>query len=247
MQTTVVLICILQFLILRPEEAAVRFEQEIHARFGAEYPTLRAPLMCMEPVTPKIDWLSFATLIFTSSFAVQAFAALTNARHFACFAVGETTAQTARDIGLKAIDCGGTAEKLIKTVLSADLPGAVLYLRGEHVSNDIAASLALFDIEVQSATIYRQISNPLSVAAVELLQSDRPVIIPLMSARSSELLFDQLCPSAQIFPVAISDKVAKTVPNAFSGSLRTALKPTLTAVLDEVAKQIRDVKRLEGL
>jgi uroporphyrinogen-III synthase len=95
--------------------------------------------------------------------------------------------------------------------------------------------------------VYRQRAELLSAEADALLQGDEPVILPLMSARSSRLLFNQVQPTAPMFMAAISENVAATVPDAFSSTLRTALKPKADAILDEVAKQIRDVKRLEGL
>ncbi|SLN62928.1 uroporphyrinogen-III synthase [Roseovarius albus] len=234
-------------LIIRPEEAAIRFEQELIARFGADLRILRAPAMRMEFLSPQVKWVSINTLVFTSHVAVQAFAALTDDRAFACYAVGSTTATAARAIGLDPVDCKGDAAELVKVLLAARPQLPALYLRGEHVSEDIAAKLDQSGITVQSAIVYRQHAKRLTSEAKDLLQSANPVIVPLMSARSSRLLFDQANPAAQIYPVAISNKVAATVPEAYSAQLRTALKPNLQAVLDEVAKQIRDVKRLEGL
>lgn len=234
-------------LIIRPEEAAIRFEQELMARFVSDLRTVRAPVMRMEFLSPQVGWASIKTLIFTSHVAVRAFAALTDERAFACYAVGSTTAKAARKIGLDPVDCNGDAAALIEILLEAKPESPALYLRGEHMSVDITVALDQAGIQVQSAVVYRQKAERLTPEASSLLQSDCPVIVPLMSARSSRLLFDQVDPAAQIYPVAISDKVAGTVPEAYSTHLRTAQNPNLEAVLDEVAKQIRDVKRLEGL
>ena len=218
----------------------------MHARFGSGLCILRAPIMQIECLTPSIDWRVFNTLVFTSAAAVQAFSALSDERHFDCYAVGGTTAKAARDIGLSVVDCDGTATDLVETVIAAKVTGRVLYLRGEHVSDDIAATFACTGIEVQSAVVYRQCAMPLALDAVSLLKSDTPVIIPLMSKRSVTLLFDQVQPTAPVFPVAMSANVAAMVPDAYSETLRIAQKPSLDAVLEEVAKQINDVKRLEG-
>ncbi|WP_120500503.1 uroporphyrinogen-III synthase [Roseovarius sp. EL26] len=234
-------------LIIRPDAAAIRFERELHARFGSDLPVLRAPVMQIEHLTPSIDWRGVTTLLFTSHVAVQAFALLTDDRHFECYAVGGATAKAARDIGLSVVDCDGTAADLVNRVLADKAAGPLLYMRGEHISDDIAASLTRSGVTIQSVVAYEQHAVALTSEALTLLNGETPVILPLMSRRSAVLLFDQLHPTAPIFPVAISAKVATAVPEACVGTLRVAVKPSQNAVFDEVAKQISAVKRLEGL
>ena len=53
-------------LIIRPEEAAIRFEQELIARFGVGLRSVRAPVMRLEFLSPKVNWPTVKTLLFTS-------------------------------------------------------------------------------------------------------------------------------------------------------------------------------------
>lgn len=234
-------------LITRAEPAAVEFADALRRRLGCGVDVVISPLMRIATVSgvPKCPD-AFASLIFTSRNAVEAFADMTTRRDWPSYCVGEATAAAARAAGFSAVSAGGTVQDLAD-MLRRDRPETpCLYLRGEHVASDLAATLSSAAIETVEAVIYRQLAQPLTDEARALLNRENPVILPLFSPRSAHLFFDQDTGAAPLFVASISENTATAVPADRAAILRIAKTPTATAVLDALEGLLDAANRLEG-
>ena len=161
-------------LITRPKEDAAELAAILSAK---GFRCLLEPLLTIEPTAtsqlliPELERKPQAMLV-TSKHALTQLSQLTSKRDVPLFIVGEASAAYAKKLGFtSAQEAGVTAEAFVKTV-SANLNplnGPLLYLRGEHISTDIAQMLMQNGFEVDSLTVYSataatQFSMPLRKA-----------------------------------------------------------------------------------
>lgn len=233
-------------LVTRPEESGRRFSQQIKHQLGDDVDVLVSPVLEIETYSTLPDLTKSKTLIFTSVHAVRGFTKLTKRREFACYVVGSSTAKVAKDAGFDAIDGGGQATALVEKIKMDAPPTPYLYLRGEHVSSDVAGSLNAEGMQTEQATLYSQVTVPLSEKAMKLLRKKRPVLLPLFSARSAQLFFEQGIGRAPLHVVAMSEAVAEKVPRAKVKSIRIASKPDIEAMLSGLQALWSAANQLEG-
>ena len=233
-------------LITRPEDSAISFASRVRARLGCGVRVVLSPLMQIEYQGSLPPLAGVRTLIFTSQHGVQAFAALTDQRDFDCYAVGNATADVARQLGLRIKSCQGDGQGLIAQVIADNAAVRCLHIRGEHAAVDIAKLLNQAGIETDTAILYRQIGLALEPQAAELLRGEKPVILPLFSPRSAKLFFQQFQPGAPLMVAAISEQVAQTVRETSVSALRVATRPDADAMLEAIDALCNEAKRLEG-
>lgn len=197
-------------LLTRPEASSRRMAAILTARFGDRVDLCLSPLMniVLDARLPNLDGIR--TLIFTSANGVAAYLAAQGPKTLPCYTVGDATAHTAQEAGLRATSAGGDAEALIARIMADNAPGPMLHLRGAHARGDIAERLSAQGCPVSQAIVYHQHAQPLSDQAASLLLGDRPVILPLFSPRSATLLANATI-TAPVFVVAMSSNVADSV------------------------------------
>ena len=102
------------------------------------------PLLALENLTPTVPDLDrFAALAFTSLNGVAAFAALTLRRDRPVFAVGDATAQAARDAGFVSVRSASGDMNALARLIAAELRDAdLLAPQAETPAGDLAAELA---------------------------------------------------------------------------------------------------------
>jgi uroporphyrinogen-III synthase len=232
-------------LITRPEPAAHRFADQLRAGLGCAVPVVFSPLMRIEPCGALPGLEGVEALIFTSRNGVEAFARQSPRRDIPCYTVGEATAQMARDAGLSATSCGGDAGQLVARLLKG-VQGPCLHIRGEHGVGNIAARLRAGGIKTDEVVLYRQVAQPLNAAALELMQGQAPVIIPLFSPRTARLMFEGFSGNAPLFVVAISAAVAQAVAGAAVNSVIVAQSPDANSMVTATKAALIQAKALEG-
>lgn len=122
-------------------------------------------------------------------------------------------------------------------IQAARLPRRLLYLRGRHVTGDVAETLSTLGIPTDEAVVYDQIACPLSEEAVTLLAQPGPVLIPVFSTRSARALAPMLeKTAASLLIAAISPAVASALPVHSAEMMAVALRPDAEAVLDRIAQ-----------
>jgi uroporphyrinogen-III synthase len=196
----------------RPAVQATRFAEVLAKALGNRASIVVSPLLQINP-------LDFGAVpdnrdvIFTSINGVTGFVAGGGAGERKAFCVGDKTAQAARAAGFEALSAGGTSADLIGLIASEG-GGEMIYARGAHVARDLSADLAAIGIPVSEVLVYSQDPLELSPEVKKLLQGVTPLIFPLFSKRSMELLGAQEIGgvSVNMSAVCISEGVADAAP-----------------------------------
>ena len=167
-----------------------RFGESLNARVkGAR--VLFSPLMAPKFVWPAVPDRPWQALIFTSETGAGMAGAMKEAgvARFPnpAFCVGSRTAQVAKVAGFVPLSASADAEEILALILSQPRT-PLLHLRGRETRGDLARRLSASGVETYDAIIYVQEAQPLTPAAVSLLQGLNPVVIPLFSPRSAEIL-----------------------------------------------------------
>ncbi len=117
-----------------------------------------APLLEVRPVGRPPILEGVGALAFTSRNGVRAFAALTPERALPVFAVGDATAQAAREAGFAEVhSASGDVSALTGLVAAhkASIPGALLYAAPEEPAADLVAALEADGVPARAETVYR--------------------------------------------------------------------------------------------
>lgn len=173
-------------LLTRPEAQSARFAEALHARMpglGIVCSPLLSPRFM--PVTLPAE--RFAALILTSQTGAQAAGRLRAALPDRAYCVGASTAQTAQEAGFAALSAEGDAEALLALILAQPM-APLLHLRGREARGDLARRLSAQGLPTQELVVYAQEECPLTAEARTLLQGDRPVLAPVFSPRSAQIL-----------------------------------------------------------
>ena len=146
----------LSMLVTRPEPDA----SETAARLRAlEINPILAPLMRFEPLQSNLPAPDgFAALAVTSANALRALhdrGELPHFRHLPLYAVGDRTADAARDYGFaEVVSTGGDFAALVERLAHAGVGGPIFYPSGREMTGDLARSLAPYGLMVITAPVY---------------------------------------------------------------------------------------------
>lgn len=184
----------MRILVTRPAPDDAKQAEVLRAR-GHE-PVL-APLLDIKFEQPCLDLDGVQALIVTSRNALRALATHPQAKQLTplpLFAVGETTAAAARDVGFAQATTGpgkaaGLAERLRAELDPAN--GALLHLAGEDLAFDLASALPVF--ELRQPALYRAVpAVALPEEALRALKAGKVEAAILMSPRTAEILVSLL-------------------------------------------------------
>ncbi len=224
-------------LLTRPAAQSARFAASLLDRL----PGLRivtSPLIAPRFLTPDLPEGRFAAIILTSETGAMAAARLPGLPRLA-YCVGDRTAEVARAFGFTSLSAGGDAESLLALILSA--PRApLLHLRGREARGDLMQRLTLSGIATQEAVVYAQEEQSLSGEAVALLQGQTPVIAPVFSPRSAEILCGEGVRHHATTPltlIAMSAAVA-VAAGPLGAAIHIAPQPTGESMLETTLKSL---------
>ncbi|WP_395942797.1 uroporphyrinogen-III synthase [Brevundimonas sp.] len=194
------------------------------------------PLLVVKPLPqPLPDLDRFAALAFTSANGVAAFAGLTSRRDRPVFAVGDATAQAARQAGFAAVrSAAGDLNDLARLIAAELTDAALLAPQAEAPADDFAAALARAgarDVVVQALAVYRTTPAPTVAPPV----FDAVLIHSPRAGQALAALDAALLSSAAIVcisPAAAAPLIAQGLTPAVSPTpdetiLLTTLKATL--------------------
>lgn len=218
----------------RPEAASRRFAAAFAGRFGQDWPVLIAPLMQIVPAAVEVP--RAAAVIFTSENAVRFWPADAPRPAFA-WCVGARTAAAASAAGFTVRQGSGDAQGLVAAIRAADaVDGPLLHAQGRHVAQDLALALNSAGIETLSVVIYDQIAVPAPAALTDVLAGEAPVLLPLFSPRSAELL-QKACPirRAPLWLAAMSPAVRGAAAPLRAARQVCAATPDAGAMLEALA------------
>jgi uroporphyrinogen-III synthase len=172
----------------RPQDDGERTASALRVR-GHE--VLIAPLLTVEPVHAELR-TNWGGVIITSAHAAGAIAAHP-ARDalvkLPLFAVGQRSAEAARQIGFTdVVAAGGSVRDLVRTLTAtrADATGPLLYLAGEDRASDLVGELAVHGIAAEMAVVYRAAAAPFPPALIAALKAGEVDAVLHFSRRSAE-------------------------------------------------------------
>lgn len=233
-----------RFLLTRPAAQGARFAADLRAAFPGARIT-HSPLMAPVFAVPDLPPGGFAALVLTSETAVQGYRRLPAQMRAGlprlAFCVGDRTARSARSAGLRARSAQGDADALVALVVAERPAGRLLYLHGADRRGEVAERLNSAGSETHSALIYDQQAQPLTPAARRLLAGRAPVIAPVFSPRTADLLAAQAPAGpgrAPLWIAALSPAVAQAAAALAPERMVTADRPDAAALIAAIAALI---------
>lgn len=207
----------IEMLVTRPEPDA----RDTAARLEAlEIVPVVAPLFIRRNLETSLPGPEgFGALALTSANALRALedrGLLDRYSALKVFAVGEHTAQEARDRGFaQVVSAAGSFTELVECLMRERPEGAVFYPCARDVSGDLARSLAPFDIAVLSAPVYEFVPiGGLPHGIIEGMAAGRIAAALFYSRRAAETFARLAAPldqpaRARLGALCLSEKVAE--------------------------------------
>lgn len=180
-------------------------------------------------------------LVFTSANGVRAWGPRRPERDLPVFAVGDSTADAAREIGFRTVHSArGNVDALAELVARRLRPGDgdLLHVRGIHVAGDLNGALKPHGFRVRDAIGYGAVAvDTLSEEAIAVIVSGAPVRALVHSARGAKTFLDLLrkfglhhwLGSVRVF--GISPNALKPLHGAGFAELIAAPEPNEAALL----------------
>ena len=197
-------------LLTRPAAQSASFAQSLLAQVGG-LRVVVSPLMATVFHAVTLPEGPLQGVILTSQTGAAAAGRLRAQLPDLAYCVGDRTAQVARQAGFRVQSAQGDAEALLALILR-EKPQALIHLRGREARGDLAQRLSAAGVFTQERVVYAQDAQPLSDEAVAVLSGKAPVLVPLFSPRSAEILgaaWQGLATHAPLVVVAISQAVAE--------------------------------------
>jgi uroporphyrinogen-III synthase len=222
----------MRLLVTRPEDDAARTAQALRAR---GHDALIAPLLRIETI-PADTSGSYDAIAVTSANAARA-AIL---RDLPVLAVGDRSAQAARDAGYAQVEsAGGALTDLVALAAKRFPKGRILYLAGADRAGDLAADLARRGIAVDTAVVYRAVAaDALPPEALRALRDGQVDGVLHYSGRSAETLL-RLADAAGVLNAVLSlahyclsAEVAEPLRARGAATLPIAASPQEAALID---------------
>ncbi len=245
----------MRLLITRPAEDAAPLAGLLRDR-GHE--VVQEPLLEIVPLSDSpLDLDGVAALLFTSANGVRCFAHLSSDRSLPVFAVGDRTAEAAREAGFSSINsANGDVSDLAALVNNRLRPsdGALLHPAASQVAGDLKGLLEEAGFEVRRRTIYEaKPATSLTPSVIEAFLENRLDGVLFFSPRTAEA-FASLAKKANIeasfasvTAFALSHAVAEHLAPLSFKAVRIALRPeqeSLLACIDE-ERMTSDVETTE--
>ncbi|WP_395647055.1 uroporphyrinogen-III synthase [Terricaulis sp.] len=209
-----------------PENA--RTAERVRAR-GAE-PVL-APLLQIIPCGYDTNVADAQALVFTSTNGVHAFPAVRDAKHCVVLAVGDATAEAARQAGFGDVRSAGGDVAALAALAKAQLDpagGKLIHVAGDHVAGDLSGELraAGFNIERRLAYVARAVAVLPDAFATPL------DLVLFHSPRAAQIFVDFGAPNAATLTAAcLSPAVAAAAQSASWKRLIVSPAPREEALL----------------
>ena len=234
-----------EIILTRPQKAAQEFSNQIRAVLPMARIIL-SPLLQIKFIKPTFDLNTFVGVIFTSANGVEAMVNCEIPKNMPCFAVGSKTAEKAENLGFVVTQSSGNADDLIALILSRPSFGRLLHISGEHTRGNIASRLEQAGKRCAHAIAYQQEALSLNPQALASFKRGKPVILPLFSPRTAQLLMAQDVPLEHSHMIALSEAVAEPFKDIKLSSLTVAEAPNSDAVLNNLISVFQFISSLEA-
>lgn len=179
----------MKVVITRPEPDASAFAEKCKAH---GITPILSPLMEIEINRQPVDLSGVGLIAITSANGARAIAAASERRDLPVFAVGEASADAAREAGFtKAHAAEGDVSALAELITTnrQAFQGDVLHVAGTHRAGDLVGALSEQGVTARREVLYEtRDAASLSPEAIAALASDEPRLwVSLFSPRSADL------------------------------------------------------------
>lgn len=217
----------------RPENSSRQVHEACEAALGKVVVAEVSPVLRIIPVGGWPDLAAFQAVLLTSVHGVQG--RMDGQR---AYCVGNRTALAAEKAGAKVVMTAQDADHLPE-----DIPERpVVYLRGGHVSADLAARYGCSE-----KVVYDQQSIPLTKAAINALTGEKHVILPLFSPRSARLVAKEVAQLGQkVHIIAMSASIAEAWRAVYTGvmpdlSVEICAEPTQIEMVGRIVASLQSL------
>jgi len=193
-------------LLTRPAVPALRFAALLNERFPDVHVEL-SPILQIVHRPIGLNLAGLAGVVLTSENGAAALVGQPGVAGLRAYCVGDRTAETAREAGLDAVSAQGAADDLVALIQAEAPQGPLLFARGAESRGAVAERLTDAGLLVESYVVYDQVPEPLTDAALALVNGASPVVAPVFSVRSADLL-GRAWGGAPVVLVALSAAVA---------------------------------------
>lgn len=229
-------------LITRPAPGDAEFADAARTRLGCDVPVVLSPVLRIEGTGHMVDLQGASALIISSRHTIR----YVPACGLPLWVVGRKVAEAAQKAGLVVAHVAQDSAALIADIKAMQPPGPFLHLRGDHIAGDIANTLAKAGFACAEQVVYRQQAELLTTKARVVLDGEEPVVLPLFSPRSCTILYEQGPFRAPGVVLAISNAVARALPDGAAEVVLVAERPDGAAMLEALPAAVEAAKRLEG-
>jgi len=199
----------------------------------------------------KIDFLPSlskvnknSVLIFTSANGLRA-AKKHNLINKKCFVVGANTKKIAVSFGYDVLGFSKDQENLLKLIKSKKPTESMVHIRGKHTVGNLCDALKRNQFSCLDIIGYNQEPLKIKKQNLQKIHSGRPVILPIFSSRSAELLQSNLDLTG-FNVIAISEAVAKIITGVELGELVISKKPDLNSMQEATLAILRRLIKFDG-
>lgn len=232
----------MRILVTRPEPEADAMAVTLRA---AGHEVLIEPMLTVAPVPDAaLPREGVRALLVTSANALRALAQhpdLPSLTALPLFAVGDATAELARQMNFRSVTAGpGTAAELVP-ILAAGLPpnSTVLHLAGDVLAADLSAPMAEAELTLRAVVVYQTKERAaLSAATTAALRDGTIDAVTILSPRTARI-FAALCRSAglAIAPATVYCLSAACAEGLGDGDarIRIAERPALASLIALIA------------
>ena len=185
-----------------------------------------------------------SVLIFTSANGLRA-AKKHNLINKKCFVVGANTKKIALSFGYDVLGFSKDQENLLKLIKSKKPTESMVHIRGKHTVGNLCDALKRNQFSCLDIIGYNQEPLKIKKQNLQKIHSGRPVILPIFSSRSAELLQSNLDLTG-FNVIAISEAVAKIVTGVELGELVISKKPDLNSMQEATLAILRRLIKFDG-
>ena len=185
-----------------------------------------------------------SVLIFTSANGLRA-AKKHNLINKKCFVVGANTKKIAVSFGYDVLGFSKDQENLLKLIKSKKPTESMVHIRGKHTVGNLCDALKRNQFSCLDIIGYNQEPLKIKKQNLQKIHSGRPVILPIFSSRSAELLQSNLDLTG-FNVIAISEAVAKIVTGVELGALVISKKPDLNSMQEATLAILRRLIKFDG-
>jgi uroporphyrinogen-III synthase len=193
-----------------------------------------------EKSTPDLE--KFEALIFTSRNGLRAFGRVSAQRNIPIFAVGDSTARLAREVGFQQVlSADGDVESLAALIVGAmePLSGPLLHVAGSVTAGDLCGKLQRLGYAIVRDVMYEsRMSEELSTRTIQMIRNGAVDYVALFSPRTART-FARLAEHSGIFEhcrdmsvICLSPVVAAAINGMPWRQILIAREPKFEALIE---------------